>query len=335
MTGKKVLILINTGTPDSPGVRSVRRYLSEFLNDSRVIDIPWLLRKLLVNLIIVPFRAPVSARKYRKLWTETGSPLLLNLENLVSRVQILLKDEYEVISAMRYGNPSLQNALEYAGRISPEQITIFPLYPHYASSTTGSVNEYVLGKIRKWDIIPVVKLTGQFYSHPAYTEAMISHLRAYDPVSYDHVLFSYHGLPLSHIERIHPGTDCSKCSCDKLFPAECNMCYKATCYATTRSLADKLNLSPGKFSTSFQSRLTRSWLEPFTDTVLIDLAGNGKKKVLVVAPSFVADCLETIIEIDEEYRTLFMKEGGEEFIVAKSLNDNDLWAKAIIQICDL
>ena len=335
MMSRKFLILINTGTPDKPGVREVRRYLSEFLNDRRVIDIPWLLRKLLVNIIIVPFRAPVSTRKYLKLWTEEGSPLLFNLENLVGKVKSCLKDEYEVIGAMRYGNPSLQNTLEHVRNQSPEQMIILPLYPHYASSTTGSVNEFIFSKVRKWDMIPEIRLIGQFYSHPAYINAMTIHLSGYDPSKFDHVLFSYHGLPLSHIERIHPGSDCRKCSCEKAFPSECSMCYKATCYATTRLLAEKLNLSPGKFSTAFQSRLTHRWLEPFTDVVLQNLASGGTRKVLVIAPSFVADCLETIIEIDEEYRNLFKKEGGKEFVMVKSMNDNDEWVKAIIQISDL
>ena len=335
MMSRKFLILINTGTPDKPGVREVRRYLSEFLNDRRVIDIPWLLRKLLVNIIIVPFRAPVSTRKYLKLWTEEGSPLLFNLENLVGKVKSCLKDEYEVIGAMRYGNPSLENALDHIKSLSPEQMIILPLYPHYASSTTGSVNEFIFSKVRKWNMIPEIRLIGQFYSHPAYINAMTIHLSGYDPSKFDHVLFSYHGLPLSHIERIHPGSDCRKCSCEKAFPSECSMCYKATCYATTRLLAEKLNLSPGKFSTSFQSRLTRRWLKPFTDVVLQNLASGGTRKVLVIAPSFVADCLETIIEIDEEYRSLFKKEGGEEFVMVKSMNDNDEWVKAIIQISDL
>lgn len=335
MTGKKVLILVNTGTPDEAKVGAVRRYLSEFLNDRRVIDIPWLFRKLLVNLIIVPFRAPVSTRKYKKLWTAEGSPLLCNLNNLVNRVRSGLSDEYLVIGAMRYGSPSLEMVLDHIRNLSPEEIIILPLFPHYASSTTGSVNEYIINKIGRWDLIPGIRLVRQFYSHPAYLDAMISHLRVYDPVSYDHVLFTYHGLPLSHIEKIHPGSDCKNCSCEKLFPSECTMCYKATCYATTRSLADKLDLPSGKFSTSFQSRLTRRWLEPFTDNVLINLARSGKKSVLVIAPSFVADCLETILEIDEEYRILFKKEGGEKFVMAKSLNDNDQWAKAIIQMSGL
>ena len=332
---RKVLILINTGTPDSPSVRDVRRYLTAFLNDKRVIDIPWLMRKIIVNLIIVPFRAPASSRKYRKIWTDSGSPLLNNLDNLVKKVRDIVKDEYLVFGAMRYGNPSLKRTLDSIKLLSPEQVVIFPLYPHYASSTTGTVNEFIFSKIRKWDLLPDIRMVGQFYSHPAYIDAMTEHLRAYDPDKFDHVLFSYHGLPLSHIQRIHPATDCRNCSCESVFPPDGSLCYKATCYATTRSLAEKLKLSPGKFSTSFQSRLTRRWLEPFTDTALINLAVSGKKRVLVIAPSFVADCLETVLEIDEEYRTLFKKEGGQEFIMAKSLNDNDKWVKAIIQISNL
>jgi len=331
----KVLLLVNTGTPDRPEVKEVRRFLSEFLNDKRVIDLPWLFRKILVNLIIVPFRAPKSAKLYRRLWTGNGSPLLYNLNNLVTKVQSKLKDRYKVIGVMRYGNPSLSGILDEMKNNPPGQLIVFPLYPHYASSTTGSVKELTADKVSSWNLMPELRFIDQFYSNPVYLNTMADHILNYGPGKFDHVLFSYHGLPLSHIQKIHPETDCSSCTCEESFPTEGASCYKAVCYETTRLLSIKLNLPSEKFSTSFQSRLTKKWLSPFTDETLIQLARSGRKRVLVIAPSFVADCLETTIEIKEEYQALFKKEGGEELILVDSLNANDDWARALIQIAEM
>lgn len=331
----KVLLLINTGTPEKPELKEVRSFLSEFLNDKRVIDLPWLIRKILVNLIIVPFRSPKSTRLYKKVWSEKGSPLLYNLNNLVSKVQGHLKEEYQVYGAMRYGKPSLGEVLKHLKTRSPEKIVVFPLYPHYASSTTGSVNSYIMKEIKSWNIIPEVVFTGQFYAHPSYISTLVHKIKEYEYSQVDHILFSYHGLPLSHIRNIHPDVDCNLCKCDEKIPDEGRLCYKATCYETSRLLATELNLKPGSFSTSFQSRLSKDWLSPFTDNALKKLAGEGKKRVLVVAPSFVADCLETIIEINEEYQLIFQNAGGNAIIPVESLNDDGNWAEAIIKIAGL
>ena len=331
----RVLLLVNTGTPDKPEVKEVRRFLSEFLNDKRVIDLPWLFRKILVNLIIVPFRAPKSTKLYKRLWTVNGSPLLHNLNNLVTKVQSRLTARYKVIGVMRYGNPSLIELLNDMKNNPPDELIVFPLYPHYASSTTGSVIELTADHLKTWDKAPELKHIGQFYSHPEYLNAMAKHIGKYSPDKFDHILFSYHGLPLSHIQKIHPETDCSKCNCDKNFPVDGALCYKAVCYEATRLLATKLNLSSEKFSISFQSRLTKKWMSPFTDETLIQLARSGSKKVLIIAPSFVADCLETTIEIKEEYHKLFKEQGGEEIITVESLNDNDYWADSVIRIAAL
>ena len=331
----KVLLLVNTGTPDKPEVKEVRRFLSEFLNDRRVIDLPWLFRKILVNLIIVPFRAPKSTLLYKRLWTGKGSSLLYNLNKIVTRVQSKLKDNYNVIGAMRYGRPSLSGILNEMKNNPPDQLIVFPLYPHYASSTSGSVIELTASIVRTWNVIPEIRFVGQFYSHPGYLNIMADHISKHSPGKFDHVLFSYHGLPLSHIQKIHPGSDCSKCTCDESFPVNGTFCYKAVCYETTRLLSSKLNLPSKKYSTSFQSRLTKKWLGPFTDETLIKLARSGKKRVLVIAPSFVADCLETTIEIKEEYLLLFKNEGGQELILVESLNDNDAWSDILIRLVDL
>lgn len=329
---KKVILIVNTGTPGKPDIKYVRRFLSEFLNDCQVIDLPWLLRKLLVNLIVVPFRAPKSTKLYRRLWTGKGSPLLVYMESLVLKLQKKLKGEYSVYGAMRYGNPSLKDILKKIKSESVDEITVFPLYPQYASSTTGSVHEFIMKEIQTWNIIPVICFTGQFYSHPSFIDAFANQVKRYNPEMYDHVLFSYHGLPLRHIQKAHPANDYSVCDCHIRLPEHGIYCYKATCYETSRLLAEKLNLIPESYSTSFQSRLSKNWLTPFTDMTLKELIQKGKKRVLVVAPSFVADCLETIIEINDENQNLFKQWGGEELVLVESLNDNDDWVEAIIEI---
>ncbi|HUX96363.1 MAG TPA: ferrochelatase [Bacteroidales bacterium] len=331
----KVLIIVNTGTPDSPDLRNVRRYLSEFLNDRRVIDLPWLLRKFLVNLIIVPFRAPRSTKKYRKLWTDKGSPLLNNMHKLVSKLSDRLKNEYVVIGVMRYGNPSLEKVFDEMIISSPDSVVVFPMYPHYSSSTTGSVNELFMRKLMVYETIPELKLTGQFYNHPSYIESVAYMVRKFDLDNYDHILFSYHGLPVRQIQKVHPEINIDNCNCETRFPPHGNLCYKATCFETTRLLAEKLNLNTADYSTSFQSRFSRNWLGPFTDSVLKKLASSGKKRVLVVAPSFTADCLETISEVGEDYAELFKSAGGSQLDLVPSLNDEDNWVEAIIKIAEL
>jgi ferrochelatase len=328
----RVLLLVNTGTPDSPSVKHVRRYLSEFLSDRRVIDLPWITRKLLVNLIIVPFRAPRSAKLYSKLWTERGSPLIINLNNLALKVQKLVAEEYRVIGVCRYGNPSLKETLRKLKSHPPEEITVLPLFPQYASSTVGSINELIMNEIGSWEVIPEIHIAGQFYAHQAFIEAFADQIIKFEPDRFDHVLFSYHGLPVRHIQKIHPLTDCRVCNCNDKFPDYGEYCYKATCYETTRLLSGKLMLDPDNCSTSFQSRLSENWLTPFTDSKLKELARSGKKNVLVVAPSFVADCLETIVEIREEYCDYFKKNGGDKLVLSDSLNDNDKWAEAVLKI---
>jgi len=331
----KVLLIVNTGTPDKPEVKDVRNFLSEFLNDKRVIDLPWLLRKVLVNLIIVPFRAPKSTKLYKRLWTGEGSPLLYNLKKLETGIQLRLKDRYNVIGVMRYGSPSLRETINSMKNDPPEELVVFPLFPHYASSTTGSVIELTAGIVKYWNVIPEIRFVGQFYSRPEYLDTMADHIIKYDPDKYDHILFSYHGLPLSHIQSVHPDRDCKECKCWEIFPEDGAFCYKATCFETTRLLSAKLKLPSDKISTSFQSRLTKKWLSPFTDETLIKLARSGRKRVLVIAPSFVADCLETTIEIKEEYMSLFKNEGGEELTLVEGLNSNDNWPDALIRLADM
>lgn len=329
---KKALLLVNVGSPKQATVPEVRRFLSEFLNDGRVIDIPWLFRKILVNLIIVPFRSGKSAKLYKKLFASGDSPLIRYLFKLTEKVQDKLKDRYAVYPAVRYGHPSVISQFKQAIKENADEIIILPLYPQYASSTTGSVSEQLFELTKKWQVVPQIRIINQFYNHPAFIKAFVSRINEYKLHQYDHIVFSYHGLPIRQIQKIHPERDCNTCNCTNEMPSDGGWCYKAACYATTRLLASGLEIPAGKYSIGFQSRLSKKWLKPFTDQIITDLALHGKHKILVIAPSFVADCLETIIEIESDYRRLFLRHGGTELDMVQSLNDSDEWVRAIQEI---
>ena len=326
---RTAVLLVNVGTPDSPKVSDVRRYLFYFLNDRRVIDLPLIPQKLLVNGIIVPFRAPKSSKLYRELWQPEGSPLITLSNALVERLSESLPEEYEVFLAMRYENPNLRRQLEAIREQGFGHIVVAPLFPHYASSTTGTVVQKVMEIVKEWYVIPEVRFVGQFYDHPKYIEAFCERARAYDLSSYDHILFSYHGLPNSQVNKTHPGINARDCNCAREFPAHGHFCYKATCYETTRRIAAKLGLAESQYSTAFQSRLTNNWLEPFSDEVVKQKAKEGVKKLLVLAPAFVTDCLETIHEIGVEYEELFHELGGKQLDLVPSLNDHPLWVELL------
>ncbi len=327
---KTGVLLIQLGTPDSPSVPDVRKYLREFLNDARVIDIPWIARKLLVNLIIVPVRAPKSAKIYEKLWTENGSPLLYYSVSLAGKLQSILGDSYEVELAMRYQSPSMDEVLERMRKKNYSRILILPLFPHYASATSGSAADKAMKIIKKWWVIPEVKIITQFWDDEGYLDAFTESGRQYNINDYDQVIFSYHGLPVRQVDKVYvDGKPCNDHNCENEITEENKYCYKAQCYATTRALAERLNIPADKYTVSFQSRLDKNWLTPFTDKVVIEQAEKGAKKLLVFSPAFVADCLETVIEIGDEYQQLFREHGGEKVQLVESLNDNDTWAAAV------
>lgn len=333
MTNKKTaVLLINVGTPDEPSVKAVRRYLSEFLNDRRVIDIPLVLQKILVNLIIVPFRAPKSTKLYQRLWTVNGSPLAFYSENVREALQNRLGEKASFFSAMRYGNPSLKNALSAIKKGRFDRLVVFPMFPQYASSTNGTAVQAVFDEVRLWNNIPELVAVGQFYDHPDFLEAFAERIRSYQPENYDHVIFTYHGLPNRHLEKCHPDQSIQTCNCENAMPEFGKLCYKATCYQTTRELAKRLALPREKYSISFQSRLSNNWMTPFTDKNMMSQAEKGNKRVLVAAPSFVADCLETTVEIGWEYKHKFSENGGEVLQMVESLNDSPAWIAALEKI---
>lgn len=329
---KTGVLLIQLGTPDSPSTSDVRRYLREFLNDPRVIDIPWLPRKLLVNGIIVPFRAPKSAKIYKELW-EFGkgvSPLKTHSEN----VQNLLQKELEgqnctVELAMRYQNPSMDSVLERMHKANYDQIIVIPLFPQYASASSGSAIEKAMKLIRKWWVIPEIKIVSQFYDHPGYIESVVDRARQFNLADYDHILFSYHGLPERQVDKVYNDGLCADQPCESEINADNIFCYKATSYATTRLIAEKLNIKEADYTVCFQSRLDKKWLTPFSDKVVEEKAKEGSKKLLVFSPAFVADCLETIIEIGSEYQEIFEEHGGQKVQLVPSSNDHPAFIECL------
>lgn len=329
MMKRTAVVLINVGTPDEPTVKAVRRYLSEFLNDHRVIDIPLVLQKILVNLIIVPFRAPKSTKLYQRLWTEKGSPLLYFSERVQEQLQQKLAEKADVYMAMRYGNPSVGKALSAIRKGNYDRIVVFPMFPQYASSTNGTAIQAIFDEVGRWNTIPEIQAVNQFYDHPAFLDAFAERIRSYQPENFDHVIFSYHGLPNRHLEKNHPEESIRTCNCETSLPEFGKFCYKATCYQTTRELVRRLGLESGHYSVSFQSRLSNNWMTPFTDKNLINRARQGSKNILVAAPAFVADCLETTVEIGWEYKELFIENGGENLQMVESLNDSPAWITAM------
>lgn len=332
---KKALLIVNLGTPDDPGYFSVFKYLREFLSDEKVLNINPILRFILVNFIICPTRSFSSSKIYKKVWDkDNGSPLLHNTKLLAQKLDKKLPD-VDVQYAMRYQSPSIKMTLNTMLLKNPDEIVILPLFPHYAAATTGSVFKEVTSYLSdKW-VVPKITFINQFYDNAKFIEAWLEKAREFDMNSYNKIIFSYHGVPNSHVDNVYPDSMCSDNDCENKITNDNKFCYKATVYETTKILATKLGLDPNQYIVTFQSRLTNKWLSPFTDDVLQNLPKNGSKKVLVFSPAFTADCLETIIEIGDEYKELFYEAGGETLDYVPSLNYSDKWVDAIVDISNI
>lgn len=329
---KTGVLLVNLGTPNSTATGDVREYLREFLMDKRVIDIPFLKRWMLVNLIIAPFRAPKSAEVYKKLWEHRGSPLLFHSEDVKQKLQRLLGNEYVVELAMRYQHPSIAAGLENLKKKALSKIIVLPLFPQYASATTGSVHDKVMEVVSRWQVIPEMNFIGPFFSHEKFVKAFAENGRKYmQRYQYEHVLFSFHGIPERQVRKASFNNYCQlneKC-CAK-YHASNQHCYRAQCFETSRLLARELDIPEEKYTVCFQSRLGKNpWVRPYTDEVILELAKKGVKSVLAFSPAFVADCLETTVEVGEEFRDLFLENGGEQWQLVESLNSGDLWVECV------
>jgi ferrochelatase len=328
---KKGVLLVNLGTPDAPTRGAVYRYLKQFLLDRRVIDYPWLARQLIVQGIIAPFRSGKSAKAYRQLWTENGSPLKYYGERVTEGLRALLGEAYEVELAMRYQNPSIESALTKLLQKQVSEIIVFPMFPQYASATTGSVHDEVMRLLRQKDTIPNVKFINSYYDYGPMIDIFADNARQFELDSYDHIIFSYHGLPQRQLRKADDFNHClQQENCCQRISSVNQFCYTAQCHATTRAIAMRLGLSADRYTTAFQSRLgPEAWAQPYTAATIEHLAKNGAKRLLVFSPAFVADCLETRIEISEEYQEEFETMGGEKVDLVPSLNDDPRWIQAI------
>jgi ferrochelatase len=330
---KKGILLINLGTPDSPETKDVRKYLGEFLMDPRVIDVNPVLRTFLVKGIIVPFRSPKSAKLYKEIWDDkTGSPLLhysiLQHKLLAER----LGDEYQVELAMRYQSPSIEEALDKLKASLVESIQVIALFPQYASASTGSVYEKVMNIVGKWQTIPAISFVNSFHDNELMIETFADNGRQYQPETYDHILFSFHGLPQRQLIKCdHTGNYCLKVDgcCNTLNDTN-KFCYSAQSHHTAKLIAEKLNIPKERYTICFQSRLgSDPWVQPYTSEIVAKLAKEGKKRLLVFCPAFVADCLETVYEVTEEYGAEFKALGGKHVQLVESLNDSPKWIDAL------
>jgi ferrochelatase len=331
MSAKKGIVLMNLGSPDSTQVKDVKKYLNEFLMDGRVIDLPYLYRLLLVRGIIVPFRAPKSAMAYRTIWWKEGSPLVELTKQLKTAVQKKL--DFPVAMAMRYGTPAPQTAYEELMKQSDslEEVILFPLYPHYAMSSYETAVEHMKTAHAKGKYNFKLTTIKPYYNQPDYINAMVENMRSYLTQGYDHILFSYHGVPERHIKKSDTtGCHCLQVSnCCEIKSAAHDTCYRHQCFTTTRLITAQLNIPAEKYSISFQSRLGKGWLQPFTDKRLEKMPGEGIKKLLIICPAFVSDCLETLEEIAERGKESFLEAGGESYTMIPCLNVHPLWVAAI------
>lgn len=334
MDSKKVALIVNLGSPDSPSVKDVRKYLDEFLMDERVIDMPYWKRALIVKGIILNFRPKKSAKAYQSIWWEEGSPLIVISQRLLAKVQS--KSDIPVYLGMRYGNPGIKEVIQSIKKENPsvEEILLIPLYPHYAMSSYETVVVKVEESIKEASLNCNLQVFPPFYNSKSYIDLLSESIKANNPDDYDRVLFSYHGIPERHVKKSDPsGSHCLQVEDCCNVKNDCQkFCYRHQTKKMTDYVTDVLDLDEEKVAISYQSRLGRDpWLQPFTDVELENLPKKGIEKLLIVCPAFVSDCLETLEEIEEEGEEIFLEAGGKEFKMVPCLNDDDTWAALLAE----
>lgn len=328
---KKAVLLANLGSPDAPDIPQVRKYLQQFLMDPYVIQLPWLLRALIVYLLVLPRRPANTAEAYRSVWTENGAPLVSISQQLAKAVQD--KVDVPVAMGMRYGNPSIESQLQALAEIDGlSEVLFIPLYPHFADSTITTAIKEAERAIARHNLALKLKILPPFYDSEAYIDALVDSCQIWLQKDFDHVLFSYHGLPELHITRADPtGNHCLKTeNCCQTPSVAHATCYRHQVLRTTQCFVEKTGLKPEQYSVAYQSRLGRAkWLEPSTEENLVRLARQGVKKLVVLCPAFVTDCLETLEEIDIQGRETFLQAGGEELIYEHCLNVTPRWVDCL------
>lgn len=329
---KKVIILTNLGSPDSTSTKDLKKYLNEFLMDERVIDLPKFLRTLLVKGIVVPIRASKSAKKYKSIWTDEGSPLVVTTDKLAKKVQSY--SNLPTYVCMRYGSRSPLDILTKIQADNPdlEELVLLPLYPHYAMSSYESAVVHVQSAYHKLDMNSEFKVVKPFYNNNDYIKNIAESIKPFLGKRYDHILFSYHGIPVRHVKKTDVTKNhcftCENC-CDVKSEAH-KTCYRHQVRVTTNLVANELKIQSDQYSISFQSRLgTDEWLSPNTSDVLKKMPANGIKNLLVISPAFVSDCLETLEELHMDEKRNFLESGGESFHVIPCLNTNRDWIETV------
>jgi ferrochelatase len=329
----KAVLLVNLGSPDAPSVGAVRRYLNEFLMDGRVIDAAWPWRRLIVGLILLK-RPRESARAYAKIWTREGSPLVVTSQRLQARLQARLPVPVEL--AMRYQHPSIPAAMRRLAARGAREVLLIPLFPHYAMSSFETAVVRVRAVAAQMTPAPRVVVQPPCFDDPDYLAALAASAQPHLSGGYDHLLFSFHGLPERHLYKADPtGGNCLRVSdcCTAPSPAHAT-CYRAQCFKTVAGVVRLAGIPPEKYSVTFQSRLGNDpWLKPYTDFELQALPKRGVKKLLVICPAFVADCLETLEEIGLRGRATFLQAGGREFAQIPCLNEQPRWIEALEKMC--
>lgn len=328
------VLLLQLGTPDSPDTGDVRRFLREFLSDSRVLDLPRPIRSLLLNLVILPFRPRRSAHAYRQIWQLEGSPLTIHTDALARELAVELGERYDVVVGMRYRAPDIASAIERLAGC--DRVVVVPLFPQYASASTGSALQRTFEVIGSGINVPSVSTVPPFFDDPGFVAGVAAVARPLlDEFRPDHVLFSYHGLPEKQIRASdRSGTWClASEACCELISGGNAFCYRAQCFATTRALAAALSLDAATFDTSFQSRLAgQKWIEPYTDHIVGRLRDRGVSRLAVLTPSFTADCLETLEEIGIRLRNQWTGLGGSELLLVPCVNAHPAWVHAVAEM---
>ena len=329
---KQGVLLVKLGSPDSATTRDVRTYLREFLMDPRVIDIPWAIRAFVVHACILPFRPKKSAEAYAQVWTPEGSPLVVTSRNVQRALQQRLGTQVPVELAMRYQNPGIPFALASLRAQGVSDLVVVPLFPHFAMSSYETAALRVREVAAKLAPTMQIQIVPPFFDDPGYIQALVASASDTLATEYDHLLFSFHGLPERHLHKADPtGCHCLKTPdcCERPNPAH-QTCYRAQCFATVRAFTAAAGVPSEKFSVAFQSRLgSDPWLKPYTDFELVRLAESGVRKLLVMCPAFVADCLETLEEVAMRGRETFIEAGGQEFHVIPCLNEHPQWLCAL------
>ncbi|MFV8280877.1 ferrochelatase [Christiangramia marina] len=332
----KGVLLVNLGSPDSTDPKDVKKYLGEFLMDERVIDVPYWARTLLVKGIVLNTRPKKSAEAYQKIWWDEGSPLIVLSERLQSKIDE--KTSVPIALAMRYGTPNIKQGLQELKDKGVDEVLLFPLYPQFAMATTETI--LVLAEELRKEFFPEMSFTTvpPFYNHPDYVRTLANSIAEnLEGKEYEHLLFSYHGVPERHIRKSDVTSSHCKIdgSCCQTASTAHQFCYRHQCFETTRLVTEHLGMKPNTYSVSFQSRLGFDpWLKPYTDRTIERFGKQGMKKLAIVTPAFVSDCLETLEEIAMEGEEIFHEVGGKDFSVVPCLNDREDWVKVLSRWID-